>query len=687
MDKDTTIGKPPLGGHTFDPELEVEASPLFVERGLELSRYLNTLCESFYSLFRGNEFAHYIRHKDSELQYESVKQGITLSNVLRHLAGRGDSLLSIPINRNGLSHFGAIDYDRHTDADTPIDHEAFARQVTELNLPLVVFQSKGGKGAWLFLFLKESQGIPASSMIALLKKYCNILKLPADSEIFPKQSALKESNGEWQQGNGINLPYFGEERVAFGKNGEALNLDEFLEFAHTERSFYGTLLVTRDLTTTSEAASLAPQSQVTEETNYDIPLTLTQIKRIYANLLEKLRASKPGIDRNTNLNNVCLFAGRGCAANALVEKHVRAEIRKIGADLKIPEREFDATAKSGFGVGKRKSLIVLDWRKKFRTGSQLEAGAVRVYIEGILPEGVTGIGSLSGVGKTWFALAMARALCTGTKFMGVFDVPEAIPVVYLVPEMGDRSLRTRMEKMRLPMNDMFYCQTIRDGICRLSDPILEDIISSIKPVLFLDTAIRFNTSDDENSARQNAGQLAFGLFRLLTWGAKAVVFLHHSPKSSSESEFMTLENVLRGTGDLGAMCDAVWGLQHEKQKRDNGKDWDYEYLDESQKLTRLSVRCVKTRDFDPRSAFRVTGRPYIDDKGDFAVIAEVEDKDVVDKIIEEIVKDPKISTKQLRRKFGIGYDRLIKIAKEKGWFYDKKIWTKAPFDAQASFAK
>lgn len=687
MDKDTTVGKPlPLGRHYSDEELEVPASPLFVERGLELSRYLTTVCESFHSLFRGNEFAHYVRHKDSELQYESVKRGITLSNVLRHLAGRGDSLLSIPTNRVNLSHFGAIDYDRHTDADTPIDHEALARQVTELNLPLVVFQSKGGKGAWLFLFMKDTQGISSASVIALLRKYCNILKLPADSEVFPKQSELKEVGGEWQQGNGINLPYFGEERVAFGKNGEALNLDEFLEFAHTERSFYGTLLVARDLSTPIEVASPAPQIQ-TDEKNYNIPLTGTQIKRIYRKLLNDFSLAIAGKNRNELLNDVCFFAGRACSAKALQESDVVNEIRKVAEDLKIPDLEFEATANSGFIAGRRIPLKVVDWKNKFRTGSQLETGDVRIYIEGILPEGVTAIGSLSGVGKTWFALAMARALCTGTKFMGVFDVPAAIPVVYLVPEMGDRSLRSRMEKMHLPMTDMFYCQTIHDGICRLSAPSLEDIISSLEPIVFLDTAIRFNTSDDENSARQNASQLALDLFRLMAWGAKAVVFLHHSPKSSSESEFMTLENVLRGTGDLGAMCDAVWGLQHEKQKKDNGKDWDYEYLEESQKLTRLSVRCVKTRDFDPRLPFRVTGRPYINDKGDFVVLAEIEDKDIADKIIEEIVNDPKISTKQLRRKFGIGYDRLTKIAKEKGWFYDKKVWTKAPFDAQTSFAK
>jgi hypothetical protein len=313
----------------------------------------------------------------------------------------------------------------------------------------------------------------------------------------------------------------------------------------------------------------------------------------------------------------------------------------------------------------------VDWRQKFHTGEQLEQGDVRIYIEGILPEGVTCIGSLSGVGKTWFALSMCRALTTGAKFLGNFPVQERVPVLYLVPEMGERAFRKRLEKMHMPMNDMFFCQTVGDGVCKLDDAALKEAVTELKPVVFLDTAIRFNTAQDENSAGQNSALLASDLFRLIRWGARAVVCLHHSPKYSGTSEFMTLENVLRGTGDLGAMCDAVWGLQHDKAKDNNGRDWDYIYLDESQQLARLYVKCVKPRDFEPVPAFRVQGRPYIDEKGDFVILDEGKEG-IEDRISEAIEKEPTLSKRALMSRFGVGDLRLTKITNNLGWSRGKK---------------
>jgi hypothetical protein len=46
---------------------------------------------------------------------------------------------------------------------------------------------------------------------------------------------------------------------------------------------------------------------------------------------------------------------------------------------------------------------------------------------------------------------------------------------------------------------------------------------------------------------------------LLKGGADAVLLLHHSPKDSGET--MTLENALRGSGDLGAFLCCCWGTK------------------------------------------------------------------------------------------------------------------------------
>ena len=274
---------------------------------------------------------------------------------------------------------------------------------------------------------------------------------------------------------------------------------------------------------------------------------------------------------------------------------------------------------------------------------------------------------------------MAKALTTGTQFLGVFAVPEAVPVIYLVPEMGERALRKRLERMHMPMDDKFFCHTISDRICPLDDICLESAVRELKPIVFLDTAIRFSESSDENSASQNAKMLASDLFRIIRWGAPAVVCLHHSPKYSGDAEFMTLENALRGTGDLGAMCDAVWALQHDRRKGMNGKDWDWEYLEESQQLTRLALRCVKPRDFSAALPFRVQGRPHIDDHGDLVVLTEMDAANVEEQVLAAIEKNHRVSKRNLCAQFRVGFGRLDKIATAAKWKNDGRVWSRVMF--------
>lgn len=659
--------------------------------------------EQIAAIYRGNPTAHYTLTKPRG--YLSVKRGITLDDVARHLRGEEPSILSIPINHDGISFFGAIDVDRHDISEInyiaePIDCVALARKITELQLPLIVLSSTNGKGCWVTLIIKGA-GFPARKVQVLLSRYRKVLKLdelqaehqaivassvnPGESipeviEIFPKQIELEEG----KPGGGINLPYFGEQRAALGPDGEKLSLEDFLALVE-KRKEYGHLLVERHLSGEPSALE-TPKTEQPKSTQQ--PLSATNAKIKLAGLLEKLAKCSKGT-RSQTLNDTYFFAGQVFASKALAatETQIKAAIRQAAKHIKpaMDEEKISKIEREGWNDGLKKPISVMNWREYFRTGSQLETGAVKVYIDKILPEGVTGIGSLSAVGKTWLALSMARALSTGTKFLGVFDVPEAVPVLYLVPEMGDRALRMRMEKLNLPMNDGFYCQTIRDGICKLNDSRLQDMISELKPIVFLDTIVRFNPSEDENSSRQNASLLANSLFLLIKWGARAVVFLHHSPKYSADTEFMTLENVLRGTGDLGAMCDAVWGIQHDKQKS-NGKDWDFEYLEESQNLTRLSLRCVKPRDFEPSPPFRIQGRPYIDEKSDFVVIVEYDEKSLEEKIVNKIKANPKISGLSIRNEFRIGLKRVNDITSSRGWRQNGKIWThesEAPFQAQA----
>ena len=46
---------------------------------------------------------------------------------------------------------------------------------------------------------------------------------------------------------------------------------------------------------------------------------------------------------------------------------------------------------------------------------------------------------LSGTGKTWVGLSVAKALSSGTALWGVFPVKKKTAILYLVPEASDAS--------------------------------------------------------------------------------------------------------------------------------------------------------------------------------------------------------------------------------------------------------
>jgi hypothetical protein len=101
----------------------------------------------------------------------------------------------------------------------------------------------------------------------------------------------------------------------------------------------------------------------------------------------------------------------------------------------------------------------------------------------------------------------------------------------------------------------FYRTLSADGTLSLKDETLQMALPD--SVVFLDTAIRF-LEGDENSSK-DVRAFADTIFSLLKMGAEAVVILHHSPKGIGDT--MTLENAMRGSGDMGAFLACCWGTR------------------------------------------------------------------------------------------------------------------------------
>jgi hypothetical protein len=190
----------------------------------------------------------------------------------------------------------------------------------------------------------------------------------------------------------------------------------------------------------------------------------------------------------------------------------------------------------------------------------LNAPPVTFLIEGFLQrEGVTAIAAPVRERKSLIALNIAQALVTGEKLFGHFEVakrPER--VLYLCPEVSLGPFTDRVKKIGLLdyVGERFFYRTMSaEGQLGLNDVEIRDVLPG--SVIFLDTAIRF-LDGDENSSK-DVRAFADSIFALLRNGAEAVVLIHHSPKASGDT--MTLENAMRGSGDMGAFLASCWGTR------------------------------------------------------------------------------------------------------------------------------
>ena len=235
----------------------------------------------------------------------------------------------------------------------------------------------------------------------------------------------------------------------------------------------------------------------------------------------------------------------------------------------------------------------------------LEVKSLSFAIEGFLQnDGATMIGGKSGDYKTFLMLSIAKALFAGegTTLWGQFRVNDTgEKILYLIPESSLAPFVHRLRLMGLlnyTQNGKLLVRTLSLGPApSLKDPRLLEAARGA--FVFLDTATRFMSGDESEAADVSQG-LASDLFGLLGAGARAPVGAHHAPKALANDTVMTLENVLRGSGDLGAMLATCWAIKQIDRERGV-----------------VHVENVKPRDFQPCGPFQLIARPYLDENGDF----------------------------------------------------------------------
>jgi hypothetical protein len=275
----------------------------------------------------------------------------------------------------------------------------------------------------------------------------------------------------------------------------------------------------------------------------------------------------------------------------------------------IGEKTVSAICK-WLGIGDEKEIASGNQPEEadiFHSYEEFEnAPPITFSIEGILQNDcLTMIAGPSGQGKTLTMVSLVKALLNSHKHKKLwhqFKVLETVPrVLYLIPESGITPFKDRLKRFhiyRYLKEGRLLVHTLSKGPTPdLSDP---RILAAAKDAyVFLDPIIRFEKGN-ENEAADNQRGLARDIFLLLHAGARGIVAAHHSPKNFSKETIMTLENMLRGTGDIGAMVATAWGIKQ---------------LDAAKNI--IHIENLKAREFEPCGPFQIIGRSYINDEGDF----------------------------------------------------------------------
>ena len=238
-----------------------------------------------------------------------------------------------------------------------------------------------------------------------------------------------------------------------------------------------------------------------------------------------------------------------------------------------------------------------DWRAHYHTVEEMEnAPPLEFLIDGwLLLDSITAIAAPVAQRKSIIALNVAHALCTGEPLFDHFAVVrQPTRVLYLCPEMGIRSFTDRVRKIGLLpyVGKTLFVRTMSaEGTLELDELTPEELAGA---VVIIDTAIRY-LKGDENSS-EDMRVFAASIFRLLRDGGSAVVLLHHSAKGTKESTELTLENAMRGSGELGAFLSSCWATRLQ--------DPNDEYNSPSY------ITNVKKREFDSVPFEALSGKSY-----------------------------------------------------------------------------
>jgi RecA-family ATPase len=176
---------------------------------------------------------------------------------------------------------------------------------------------------------------------------------------------------------------------------------------------------------------------------------------------------------------------------------------------------------------------------------------VEWLVEGLVPaESIIALSGDEGVGKTIFALWLARSLTEGTDFLGRRVIQT--PVLYLCPDVSQINLQSYVGAMRWEPNKGFRIMAMWTGD-EMQPPMLDDpaqverlytLAEEKHPFIIVDT-LRDLFAGEENSSTDT--KPVMDAVRKARAKGATIMFTSHPPKGGG--------SIIRGTGNIPQKVD------------------------------------------------------------------------------------------------------------------------------------
>jgi hypothetical protein len=340
------------------------------------------------------------------------------------------------------------------------------------------------------------------------------------------------------------------------------------------------------------------------------------------------------------------------------------------------------------------SMKAQPYMQQFRGAGELSGtGKVEFLIENFLVKGaVTYFGGPPESAKSLIGMSVAKALTTGKPLFGKFKVTEPCPLLWLGAEGGDNGLKIRCKSFRITDDKTkFICRTLSQGsMLRLDDVNIQNLVQQMHPVVILETVVRFGDGDGNEDSATDANKIAGAVFQLISYGARAVIAIHHSTKAVKKD--VSLESGLRGSSDFGAQADVVIIMLRDDNLYRNGVG-----------PNEVDLISCKGRDFTPppiRLALTEKapeGTPLADlwapgliscinRDGDLKWVDkaargravrqanEQAETDVAERLEQLIQDDPNVSLRQLANLTGLSYRAVRRTVEDNNWAKGEHGW-------------